>query len=176
MSIINRCWKKTVPRANDVYAFAQQQFLFRESKEEGVFEVYDYDVHYKEEVFCCFFPTFFKDHLGRLVYRRSLYIKMWQLNTDDALKLIPNFSNIFKNLRQITDFTDRVVEVCLNDAKKALATSVWVPAILQEWLLLEYHVGHGYYNVQLWLKENDLTTNNLAELGKFSSFSIRYHY
>jgi hypothetical protein len=172
MSIFQRCLKKSTPRPNDMHSFLQQEFVFEDSTQEGLFIVYEQNIHHKELVFRCYFPSFYQDYLSRLVNRRSLYIKMWQRHDNKALKSLPDFGEIFKYLRHLVDFTDRVVDLCLKDAKSEMASSIWVPKLLREWLILEFNVGHGFQNAQDWVREHQgqFSEDEPSEYSTFRSY------
>ena len=99
------------------------------------------------------FPSFYRSYLGRLIYRRALYIKMWELQKSPAITSLPNLSTILKHLCHLASFTDQVVEACLTEASQHDVVPTWVPEILWEWLILEFHCGHGY-NALAWLDVN----------------------
>ena len=75
------------------------------------------NMHHDDLVFCCFFPLFYKDYLACLIHCHSLYIKMWEEHDNKSLKSFPNLMETFKYLRHLIDFTNRVVDMCLNDVK-----------------------------------------------------------
>ena len=120
MSIFQRCLKKTIPRPNNVYAFVQQEFTFQDSEKEGLFVVCECNIDCDDLVFHCFFPSIYKDHLAHLIDWCTLYIKMWEWHDNMALQSLPDLADTFKYLRHLIDCTDRVVDMCLNDAKTQL--------------------------------------------------------
>ena len=154
MSIFQCCLKKTIPHPNNVYAFVQQEFTFQDSEKEGLFVVCERNIHRDDLVFRCFFPSFYQDYLARLINRRTLYIKMWERHDNKALQSLPDLADTFKYLRHLVDFTDRVVDMCLNDAKTQLESSIWVPTLLREWLIIEFNVGHGFEKAQEWIRKH----------------------
>lgn len=154
MSIFKKCWKKQAPRVNELTLFSQQDFVFGEVDTPGVFAVKEIRRKFRkvedDEVFDrCTFPLFYKGFLGRLISRRRLYIAMWDHSDDPSLKSFPDFPEVFKHIRRLAEFTDKAVEIILNDASRG-ATSIWVPELLREWLVLEFHVGHGSEGAQRW--------------------------
>ena len=132
MSIFQSFLKKTIPRPNNVYAFVQQEFTFQDSEKEGLFVVCECNIHCDDLVFHCFFPSFYQDYLACLINQRTLYIKMWEQHNNKALQSLPDLTDTFKYLRHLVDFTDRVVDMCLNDAKIQLESLIWVPTLLRE--------------------------------------------
>ena len=167
MHILEHCWKKTAPPPSALYEYEQQQFKFKKGTAVGIFEVLEINTHYNTVINHWNFPSFYKSYLGRLMFRRSLYIKLWKMHKDSFLTSLPNSSNVFKHLRQLVSFTDRVVEACLEEAKTSGGSSSWVPNILREWLILEFKSGHGS-NAPVWWKthRNDISTIDPTEFGQ----------
>ena len=89
------------------------------------------------------------------------------MHKDSFLTSLSNSSNVFKHLRQLVSFTDRVIEACLEEAKYNGGSSSWVPNILWEWLILEFKSGHGS-NAPVWWKShrNDISTIDPPEFGQ----------
>ena len=138
MSILDTCWKKSIPSPSALYEYEQQQYIFKKGTAQGLF-----NMHYNSQVECWMFPTFYRSYMGRLIYRRVLLIKLWSMHKRQTLTTLPNSTTVFKHLCQLVSFTDRVVETCLADVRGVMVSATWVPKILQEWLILEFNAGHG---------------------------------
>ena len=56
--------------------------------------------------------------------------------------------------------------------KKASTSSIWVPELLREWLILKFKIGHGFNIAQWWLKKNkdNFLEMDPTEFGEFLSF------
>ena len=152
MSICQHCLKKTFPCPNNIYAFSQQELAFQDSEKEGLFVVCECNIHHNDLVFCCFFLAFYQDYLVCLINWHTLYIKVWVWHYNQALKSLPDLADTFKYLRHLINFMDRVVGMCLNNANTQLESSIWVPTLLWEWLILEFNIGHGFKKAQEWIR------------------------
>ena len=78
---------------------------------------------------------------------------MWDQPNNKALQSLPDLMDTFKYLRHLVDFTDRVVDMCLNDATTQLESLIWVPT-LREWLIIEFNIGHGFEKAQEWIRKH----------------------
>ena len=63
-----------------------------------------------------------------------------------------------------------------------MASSIWVPVILREWLILEFNVGHGFEKAQDWIKghpeqfsEDDPSEYSTFKLNRFKLMLIIYN-
>jgi hypothetical protein len=168
MHVLEHCWKKAAPSPSKFYEYEQQQYEFEEGTTPGLFKVLEVNTHHNAIVNTWNFPSFYKSHLGRLIFRRSLYIKLWKVYKQSAITSLPNSSTIFKHLRQLVSFTDRVVEDCMEEAVSNEGSSSWIPKILHEWLILEFRCGHGS-NAPIWWKlhMNDISSIDPTEFGKY---------
>ena len=153
MSILDKCWKKSVPSPSALYEYEQQQYIFKKGTTQGLFDIVEVNTHYNTQVERWTFPAYYRSYMGRLIYRRALLIKLWSMHKGQTLTTLPNSPTVFKHLRQLVSFTDRVIETCLADARGVTVSATWVPKILQEWLILEFNAGHGI-NASIWWNEN----------------------
>ena len=135
------------------YEYQQQQYIFKSGAGPGLFYVMEVNTHHNSQMAKWLFPFFYRSHLGCLIYRWALYIKMWELQKSPAITSLPNLSMILKHLHHLTSFTDWVVKACLTEASQHNVVPTWVPKTLQEWLILGFHCGHGY-NASAWLDAN----------------------
>ena len=55
---------------------------------------------------------------------------MWEQHDNKALQSLPDLTDTFKYRRHLIDFTDRVVDMCLNNARTQLESLIWVPTLL----------------------------------------------
>lgn len=169
MSVLPKYWRRQPPRVHDRYLFSQQEFTIKAAEEQGFVVVVDLREQGKMYERCKF-PSLYKDYLGRIIHRRALYLTLWEHSVDPRLKSIPNFSKVFRHVRQLAEFTDRVVNACLIDADKYCHSPLWVPEPLREWLILEFHVGHGVEDVHHWLAEHpELSHTDPTEYGMYKS-------
>ena len=143
MSILDKCWKKTIPANSMLYEYLQQQYIFRSGSVPGIFNVIEINTHHKVEVDRWAFPSFYRSYMGRLIYRRVLLIKMWESHKNASVASLSKFLTILKHLCQITSFTDCFIETCLAEASEDAVMATWVPKVLQEWLIIEFKCGHG---------------------------------
>ena len=153
MFIIEKCWKKVALVNSALYEYQQQQYIFKSRAGPHLLYVVEVNTHCNSQMAIWPFPSFYRSYLSRLIYRWALYIKMWELQKSPAIASLPNLSMILKHLRHLTSFTDRVVKACLTKASQHNMVPTWVPKILREWLILEFHCGHGH-NASVWLDAN----------------------
>ena len=85
---------------------------------------------------------------------------MWEQHNKKALQSLPDLVDTFKYLRHLVDFTDRDVDMCLNNARTQLEPLTWVPMLLQEWLILEFNIGHGFEKAQEWIRNHQDRCSN----------------
>jgi hypothetical protein len=150
MQTIEQCWRKGAPSNVKLYKYKQQQYVFRTGTEIGIMNVVELNTDHNTELAILQFPSFFRQYLGRLIFRRALYIKVWDAQKNSDVCSLPNFSSILKRIRHLTSFTDLVVEACLNEASEHVITPTWIPTILCEWLILEFHLVSGHRILE-WL-------------------------
>ena len=148
MFIIKKCWKKVALVNSALYEYQQQQYIFKSRAGPGLLYVVEVNTHHNSQMAKWPFPSFYRSYLGRLIYRQALYIKMWELQKSPAITSLPNLLKILKNLCHLASFTDQVIK-----ASQHNMFPTWVPKILHEWLILEFHCGHGH-NALAWLDEN----------------------
>lgn len=156
-TILEECWPKASPPVKDHFAIAQQAFRFAPGDKHGCFKVIEYNTAQSDSEFeRCKFPSFYRGYLGRLINRRSLYLVMWEHSKNGSgAKSFPHFSEVFKQIRALADFSDRVLDACLKSAERDCRSSTWVPERLREWLIIEYKVGHGTDGARHWLLKHD---------------------
>lgn len=177
LSILLPQWPKSAPSNVQYHEYYQQQFEFADKKgRHGVFTVfevmtYSRDGEKKEK---CSFPSFYRNHLGRLLHRRALYTELWAMYDNPRCKAFPKFNVILKRIKQQTIYLDNVVEKCLEEAQEARVTPEWSPTILQSWLLVEYYVNaHDPDSVRAWIEENEeVNDTDPAEFGKHNAFCV----
>ena len=172
MSILDKCWKKTIPANSTLYEYLQQQYIFKSGSVPGVFNVVEINTHHKVEVDRWAFPSFYRSYMGPLIYRRALLIKMWESHKNASVASLSKFPTILKHLRQIASFTDRVVETCLAEASEDTVTATWIPKVLQEWLIIEFKCGHGN-DASVWWNANkgEVPGMNPSEFSEFQMFT-----
>lgn len=176
MLIIDKCLKKNIPSNSELYSYLQQQYIFKAGKVPGLFSIVEVNTHHNTHLVEWTFPSFYRSYMGRLIFRRALYIKMWELQKSRAVTSLPNLPTLLKNIRYLTSFTDRVVEACLVEASQHTVTPTWVPNVLCEWLILEFHCGHGP-NMLSWANEHsdEITRMEPTEFGE-STLTHFYYY
>lgn len=168
MSIFERCFKNRVPPTTEFALFSQQEYRF-EQGDNGVFNVSEYNTLHKERTHLCKFPSFYRGYLARLIHRRGLYISIWQQFRGGGIrKNAPGWAEVFKYVRHQVDFTDRIVEHCIEDAREEGANETWIPKLLQEWLIIEFHVGSVSTSARQWCEKNVklISSSDPTEFGK----------
>ena len=153
MLIIKKCWKKSMLANSTLYECQQQQYVFKSKAGPSLFNVVELNTHHNTQIARWTFPSFYRSHLSYLVYRQAHYIKMWELQKSPTIASLPNLSVILKHLCHLASFTDWVIEACLTEASQHNVVPTWVPKILYEGLILEFHCGLGH-NSLAWLDAN----------------------
>ena len=60
---------------------------------------------------------------------------------------------VFKYVWHQVDFTDCIMEHCIKDARKERANETWIPKLLQEWLIIKFHIGSVSTSARQWCKK-----------------------
>ena len=60
------------------------------------------------------------------------------------------------------------MEHCIEDARKEEANETWIPKLLQEWLIIEFHIGSVSTSAHQWCKKNAklISSSDPTEFGK----------
>ena len=168
MSIFKCCCKNHVPPTTEFALFSQQEHRF-EQRDNGVFNVSEYNTLHKERTHLCKFPSFYRGYLGRLIHHHGLYISMWQQFLGGGIcKNAPGWAEVFKYVQHQVDFTDHIMEHCIEDTRKEGANETWIPKLLQEWLIIKFHIGSVSTSAHQWCEKNTklISSSDPTEFGK----------
>ena len=146
MSIFECCCKNCVPPTTE--------FLSRSIDLNRETTVYSMCQLYKERTHICKFPLFYRGYLGRLIHHCGLYISMWQqFWGGDICKNAPGWAEVFKYVQHQVDFTNHIVEHCIEDSRKERVNETWIPKLPQEWLIIEFHIGSVSTSACQWCEK-----------------------
>ena len=94
---------------------------------------------------------------------------MWQQFQGGGIhKNAPDWAEVFKYVQHQVDFTNRIMEHCIEDARKEGANETWISKLLQEWLIIKFHIGNVSTISRQWCKKNAklISSSDPTEFGK----------
>ena len=117
----------------------------------------EYNTLHKERTHLCKFPSFYRGYLRRLKHYCGLYISMWQQFWGGGIcKNTPGWVKVFKYVQHQVDFTNCIMEHCIKDTRKERANETWISKLLQEWLIIKFHIGSVSTSACQWCEKHQV--------------------